>query len=154
MDNASDIRNFKFTCKLIVSTKYLCLSKCHLCNSTHEDIFCHVTFSCHALSDCHNEWWNTIVNSFHIDLGAELCVLCETDLFLVVLGREPLSVLPLSQERNFRIRNCLFVHEHNTNGYVQRSCEYGLCRTNGTFVSLDHFMFMIYLKILFELYRD
>lgn len=105
VDNASDIRNFKFTCKLIVSTKTLCLSTCHLCNSPYEDIFCHITLSCGALSDCHNEWWNTIVNSFHIDLGVELCGLCETHLFLVVLGREPLTVLPLSQERNFRILN-------------------------------------------------
>lgn len=49
VDNASDIRNFKFTCKLIVSTKTLCLSTCHLCNSTYEDIFFHVTLSCGAL---------------------------------------------------------------------------------------------------------
>lgn len=49
VDNASDIRNFKFICKLIVSTKTLCLSTCHLCNSTYEDIFFHVTLSCGAL---------------------------------------------------------------------------------------------------------
>lgn len=106
-DDTNEILRLKFTCKLLVSTADSCvLQMCSLCGSYFTNLFSHAACSCYGLSDFHNDWWNDVSNNFDINLGAELCSLTENELFIVLLGRHTQTVLSVSQEKNFRKRNC------------------------------------------------
>lgn len=105
INSYSEIQNLKFTLKLIASKPLQTSIACVLCGHFVTDVFSHATISCPALTIQHSNWWNSLTRSFTVHLEAELSGLPEDDLFLILLGKQTLTVLSQAEEIEFRKLN-------------------------------------------------
>lgn len=60
---------------------------------------------CLITLDTRNNWWIDIINCFNIYLSAELCVLPDNELFIMLLGRQPNMELDTYAFKGFCINN-------------------------------------------------
>jgi hypothetical protein len=79
----------KFVAKLCTKVHPNCnenLFICVLCNRAFTDVFSQWSFTCPDTFYLQNRWWSEIVNSFDISLVAELSILSEDDLYMILIG--------------------------------------------------------------------
>lgn len=85
---------------------------CLLCNSSFTNVFEHVTTSCAETLLLRDAWWNTIINEFSVELGADLCGLNQRDSYLFLLGARSFSAITAAHDSNdFHLFNFRFVKD-------------------------------------------
>uniref|UniRef100_A0A8W8MYX4 Sushi domain-containing protein n=1 Tax=Magallana gigas TaxID=29159 RepID=A0A8W8MYX4_MAGGI len=105
INSYSEIQNLKFTFKFIASKPLQTSIAFVLYGHFVTDVFSHATISCPALTMQHSNWWNSLTRSFTVHLEAELSGLPEDNLFLILLGKQTLTVLSQAEEIEFRKLN-------------------------------------------------
>ena len=88
-----EIRLIKFVAKLWTVTPLPSQQICALCEKTYHDPFQHAVLCCPATEHIRDTFFNCIVNEFDVHLYYEITHMCNYDLYLMLLGGFPTTVL-------------------------------------------------------------
>lgn len=76
-----------------------------MCGAPFFNLVAHVACLCLITLDHRHNWWIDVINCFNIYLSAELCVLPDNELFIMLLGRQPNMELDTYAIEGFCINN-------------------------------------------------
>jgi hypothetical protein len=101
--NTDNIQLSKFICKIY--TSYGLTHICLLCGQPFRDVFCHSSCTCRSTSNVRKQWWDTIINTYSVEICAELCGLSELEWYIVLLGGPLSTPMEEADIRSFRLLN-------------------------------------------------